>query len=130
MSYIKDLDDNLEKAETLLAQLEECLALGYLTAADIVSNHLRGVLKSSLFCCSCAKRTADKKGIPYHNFKCVGGCVRGMSYDQWRKYNKGLWYIFHWTRLRDKRYDKDGRFLGNESKLSIPPEETDGARKF
>lgn len=125
MSYIKDLEDNLAKAELLLEELKECLALGYYTAADVVNNHIRRVLKSTEFCCTCAKRKADKLKIPYSEFKCSGGCVRGTSLKKFSRNTQRLWYVMHWTRWNDKRYDKDGRFLGHGPKQSVPHEAED-----
>ena len=105
MSYLDDLQDNLEMAEECLAQIEECRAKGFHTAANFASNNLKGILKASLFCCKCAKRKADKKEIPYSQFECEGGCVRGMSYEEWKEHNKNIWYVFNWTRRHDPRYN-------------------------
>ena len=113
MSYLDHLEQNLAAAEELLEQLRYCVEKDYWTAADLIKMHLNGVLKVSKFCCSCAKRKADKADIPYHEFKCVGGCVKGMSLDQWKDNNRRVIHVFKLFG-KDQRYDKDGNFNGGK----------------
>lgn len=118
MDYLDDLDKCVEILEGTLAEIEKCYANGWHTAISVHKMKMDCTLKSAKFCVKCAKRKAAKLEIPENEFKCEGGCIRPGIFGQFQECNEKLWYVFHWTRFWDKRYDKKtGRWLGNTTKF-------------
>jgi len=100
MSYLDVLDENIKKAEMYLEKAEYARGQGWHTAYDVCVNSVDAILKCTRFCVECAKVKKAKHG----HLLCDGGCVKGRSYDDFGKSNKGLWYVLHWTRKHDRRY--------------------------
>ena len=116
MNYIDDLDKCINILEETLAEVEKCYKNGWFTSVSIHKLRLDCTLKSVRFCVRCAKRKAEKKEISPVEFTCEGGCIRPGIYDKFKECNEKLWYIFHWSRRKDPRYDSEtGLFLGNDT---------------
>lgn len=95
MAYLDNIDDNVERMEELLAHMELALENNWSTVYGLATNNFLSILKCTQFCVRCAKSKADKIGIPYHEFKCVGGCIKGGTLDAIKQVNKNIWRMFH-----------------------------------
>lgn len=106
MGYLDDLDDNIKRIEENIKHAELAQERGYDTVYDLAINNVRSIVKSTQFCVKCAKRKADKIGIPYHKFSCAGGCIRGGVFDNFKEINKNMWYIMHLTQRDNPQKEK------------------------
>ena len=114
MNYIEDLEKCLSIVEESLIKFEDFYRKGWYTAASFEKMRIENTLKSMKFCIRCAKKSAIKAEILPSKFKCVGGCIKPGIAERFKKCNKGLWFVFNLTRLKDKRYDPEtDLFLGN-----------------
>lgn len=103
MSYLDDLNKNIELAEEHLRNAEYALETGRFTAYDFAINSADAGIKCIKFCVKCVKRKKTKLG-PHKVFKCSGGCIRPCSFNRFTTLNKRLWYLMHLTRRNDPRY--------------------------
>jgi len=76
MDYLDDIDHSIERMETHLHHMKSAVKNNWNTVYNFSLNNLRSTIKSTRFCVKCAKDKADKMGIPYHKFRCSGGCIR------------------------------------------------------
>jgi len=99
MSYLDDLDMNIETAEKYLACIEESAENHYLVSMGFCVDSLRSTLKSIRHCIRCAKGKQAELG-PDKKFKCHGGCVRPGAFDDFAETNKNMLYMFSLTQRK------------------------------
>jgi len=92
VSYLDDLDMNIETAEKHLACIEESAENHYLVSMDFCVSNLKSVLKAIRHCVECAKRKQAELGSD-KKFECHGGCIRPGTFDSFAETNKNMYYI-------------------------------------
>lgn len=102
MGYIDDMEKNLKNAEKHLDKAEYAYSQGWTTAYYATIDAAEAIIKCVRFCVSCGKRGQIKHG---DKFKCAG-CMPPGSFERFKKANKGIWYILHWTECNNLRYKK------------------------
>ena len=91
MSYIDDIENNINRMDEHIAHMEEAIKNDWTTVYGLAQNNLKSVLKSTKFCVACAKRKAEKLGIFGHEFKCGGGCIRGGQINRVKEINDTIY---------------------------------------
>jgi len=96
MCYIKDLNDDVIKAEELVSELARVSGLGWETAAYVIRADLHAVINSIKHCLKCSKAGQQKLLMTTGNptFKCGGGCIRAKGMNRVKQSNKNMGYLW------------------------------------